>query len=181
MRLVPILLLAAMLAFAGCFGKSNNDNPDGGATTPTDTTPAPTGGTTTTPSGTTPTSPTTGGNTTPPMAPAPKVVKSGSMDFTPSGPGSVPAPIAIVIDPGYTTLTLFVNFTGNAGGAGVAQGVSIKVGSVHCDIDGPVAPAGAPAGTPAPCKATGAATAGASKIEGVGQGAVTATFSLVES
>lgn len=174
MRLVPVLLIAAALAFAGCFGKSNDDN-----TNPTDTTPTTTSPTTTSPTGTTPT-PTTssGANTSTPTGPmAPKDVKSGNADF--SNPAAPPAAVNIAIDPGYTTLSLYVNWTGSAGGAGVvAQDLTVKVGSLTCTLAaGPISPATAAA----PCAKAGAATAGAAKVEFSGSGAATATYKIVES
>ncbi|GEM_PF-6987648 len=182
MRLVPVLVLAAMLAFAGCFGKSNNNDNGGdtGATTPTDATPSsPTGST---PAGTTPTSP--GGtdtNSTTPATLAPKQACSANVDFTETPNGGAPTPPADTpcnIDAGYTKLVLNVTWA-IAGGAPAApdpNGVTVSIGGATCSLPGPVDQ------SPAAC-ANKAGTAAPGKMAikyGGGPAPITATVTVME-
>jgi hypothetical protein len=150
---IAILLVVGFVLAAGCATNNGGNN----GTTPTDNGAG-------------------GGNGTT----AAKVVKTDTHDFATDAPAGAPAgtptPTAITIDPGYTTLKLNVTFTGDApaGGAGVASGVTVKVGSLTCTIDGPVTAAST-------CTKSGTATAGKAQIEYSGSGPVTATVTVSES
>jgi len=175
MRLVPVLFIAITLAFAGCFGKSNDTPPaDQTPTSPTSTTPA---GTTTTVSPTTSGSGTNTTTTTTPMAP--KDACSDTQDFTtqssqnPAGAG--PAAKACTIDVGYTTVTLNVTWTSTAPQAPNPNGITVKFGSLSCTIP-------TPAAAPDKCSKTGPATPGAGKIEYSGGPApLTVSVKVIES
>jgi hypothetical protein len=189
MRLVPVLLLAAAIAFAGCFGKSDNTNPDDGSgangnTTVTSTPTIPTGNTTTGTGST--------GNTT--TAPLPKEVCSIPIDFstaTPSPDASNPTnPFPAiskdcVVPAGYTKLTMNVTWAWTTPAYIGANGLTVtlkdpaKAAVGACT--GPDAGAQAP---PAACSKPGTALAagGTYKIEGSGgYGQVTATVKVTAS
>lgn len=181
MRLVPVLFLAATLAFAGCFGKSNNDN-SGGTTTPTDVTPtSPSSGT---PTGSTPaTTPDANSTSTTPTTVMPKTACSASPDFSsvqpaPAGSGAI-ADTACNIDPGYTKLTLIVNWTSTVpqGAAPDPTGLSVAIGGATCSLPGP-----AETLPIASCKKDGTATPGKMAIKYTGGPApISASVTVIES
>lgn len=185
MRLIPILLVVALTASAGCFGKDGGDDGDNPATTtPTGTTPAGT----TTPTGATPTTPTTGGNTTTPTKPLPRELCALSFDFqtnTPN-PGPPPAPGMTTADcgtvaAGYTTMTLAGNFT-SAEPVTVANGITVTVlDAAGTAVMSCAGPGPGPAAVTA-CSGTGAAVAGgAYTIQYAGEGNVDFAGSIVVS
>jgi hypothetical protein len=179
MRLVPVILLAALLAFAGCFGKSNTTPSDTTGTTPVSSTPA----ASSTPVSSTPT-PGAGSNATAPPMLAPKVILSKTHDFAndatsslPSPAGSAVTPDKVTIDPGYTTLSLYVNWTIDNGAPAAPNPSSptVTLGSLSCVLsDEPVQ-------TPAPCAKSGSASAGPAQVTYAGAGPFTATIKVVES
>jgi hypothetical protein len=178
MRLLPVLLIALALAFAGCFGKKADNTPtDGGATTPTDTTPSTSGGST-------PASSTPGGtdtNSTPPAALPPKQACSATVDFTeaPSGPAAPAPPTATPcnIDPGYTHLILNVTWALTTPAAPDPQPPSVAIGGATCALAGPVEQS-----APAVCSKPGTATPGKMSITyGGGPAPITATVTVFET
>lgn len=144
MRVLPLLLVALALVAAGCASKTDE--------TPTTTTPV------------TNTTPTTNGTAGMAMD-----IKSDSHTFTDVPPG---ATTAITVPATVTTLTLNVTFSpASSAPAGVASGVTVKLGSVSCTLpDGPVQ-------GDVKCTKTVAAT-GVKQIEYSGSGPVTATVKV---
>jgi hypothetical protein len=175
MKLLPVLLVAGLLAFTGCFGKSG---------TPATPTPTPATGPTPTGTGATPTSPTSGGtNTTPPtpVALPPKDVCTVSYDFsTPMAPNAAAAPISCVVPAGYKKLTLNVTFTSKAAAGpnpGISNGIKLDLndptGSSAASC--PIATGPQTAAVP-PCMAvTSSAAPGEWKVQPSGAGTYTAS------
>ena len=187
MRLLPILtILVAAVVIAGCAKK---DDTGGSTTTPTPSTPktTPTPTPSATPTGTTPTTstPTTTTPTTPTTV-TPKEIKKGSVTWptdcsTPSSTaGQTPGPctpIAVTIDSGYTTLNFTVTWSCSTTPVCGSNGASIAIGTLKCDAPQTIDPNT----VPAKCTKPGPATAGAAKIVPSGDGLnIVATFTLVE-
>lgn len=179
MRLVPVLLIALALSFAGCFGKKSDDAGTGDGTTPTDTSP-----TTSTPAGSTPVSSTpaggntTGGGTTPL---APKDVKSGTVTWPTdcnSSPAATCPSTAFTVDAGYTMLNFTVTWScANGAPACASNGATLAAGSLSCQAPASISTQSTPAELK--CVKTGAAVAGKVTATGDALGVV-GTWKLVE-
>lgn len=174
-RPLPVLLLvAALVASAGCFDREDPDAAPG-PSPPTASTPEPTP-TPTSPEPTpTPTAPTP----TTPAPPARKVVYKGTHDFggPPAAPGTPPRTENFTLEAGYATLEIRIAISSTAGptgevslGAGVAVRVLDPAGQPVTECtkkDGP----GCSKDVPAPA-------AGSWKVEYAGSGTSKATVTV---
>ena len=167
MRLIPVLFIVAVVAFAGCT-KSNPPPTD--TTTTTTTTPTTSTTTSTTPTGssTTTSTPTTTTTTpTTPTTPPPMDLCKPSFDYSTATPdqgnpgGFTPSKKACgTVAPGYTTFNLNGTFTFDTPVA-VGQGIDVKL--VGADGKTAVATCALSAGdmpSPVKCTKNGAVTAG---------------------